>query len=379
MGDNTHNMKISNLVLLLIAAALFIQALGEMDGEDELAGLGRGGKGPTPPRTPPPTTPPPTPPPLRKNIPLLPGQCHKEAYLAMATGNPPQILYGCKTCSGSQTTRSYGTAKLNEQCTSCGTTIVGNEEHNLFLVAKKFKVHEGKHVPEGRCELLPSLGEFDPSLKSVCKDTPCYDGSTGYSIGNGINGKSYGSTDKTVCSRLCLLGGALTRVTNLERYDKPEKGTGKRQVGAKFYSQKILPKGRDPGSAKMSEPVCGLHKTVTCTKNKDYDLVNCQKFMAKKADGKSTHCKKENCSVQKNIHCVAILPRKQSQAEIAKRSVEKISEGSTGTHKGNEFMKENEVFSKARQVKVFGVKPDTAYTNECKYAINPCDMVALYV
>ena len=44
------------------------------------------------------------------------------------------------------------------------------------------------------------------------------------------------------------------------------------------------------------------------TKNKEFDLVKCQEFMEKKAGGESPHCKKENCTVQKNVHCVAILP-----------------------------------------------------------------------
>jgi len=298
--------------------------------------------------------------------------CHKEKIRPRdgTFMSQPTTLYSCKTCSsprlfedrlgaaGGKGSTSH-TDRSHEQCTSCGTAKIGNEVHKLFLVAKKFKVHEGKHVPEGTCELLPKLGEFDPMQKSFCQETPCIDGNTGLPIGSGVNGKSYGSTDKTVCSRLCLLGGSLTRVTDLERYDDPAKRTGKRKVGSAFYKQEaavqtnMQPRPTPPGGwPKMSEPVCGLHKTVMCTKNKDYDFVNCEK------SGKPTHCKKENCIVEKNIQCVAILPRTTDYGMNG--HIE--TKGSGATYK--------------RSVKSSNVR---YFSNECKHAINPCDMVALYV
>jgi len=333
MGAKTHNMQIGKFVLLLIAAALCTQALtndeadlAEMGGEDESAGNrampGQPGKKPPP------------------------GQCHKDTFVRATPpilGNTSAYTsYGCKTCSLPHGHKPY------EQCTSCGTTKIGNDEHDLYLVAKKFKVHEGKYVPEGSCELLPKLGEFKPSSKSLCQDTSCTDGSTGTPIGGGVNGKPYGSTDKTVCSRLCLLGGALTRVIGLERY---EKGTGNRQVDAKFWGPDMLGKTRGTRPDKVSEPVCGLHKTVMCTKNKDYDLVNCEK------SGKSTHCKKENCTVKKKVHCVAIFPKFVTHTTLHAQS----------SH-------ENPLFTVTN-----GQAYTNDYTNECKYAINPCDLVALYV
>merc|ERR1740117_339733 len=169
-------MAIGKFVLLLIAAALCIQALTNEADLAEMVSKGGGGFVSTGSMNPFITPPPPRPPEL------LPGQCHK----GTPAGTPREhISYGCKTCSSNQTTRSYEPKpssgaggprdpKLGEQCTSCGTAksrvVVARTEvvveHDLFLVAKKFTVHEGKHVVEGKCELLPKLEHFDPSQKS---------------------------------------------------------------------------------------------------------------------------------------------------------------------------------------------------------------------
>jgi len=176
----------------------------------------------------------------------------------------------------------------------------------------------------------PALKDFNPSLGGVeCSFSECRDATTGYTLGLK---QPYAATDKTVCSRVCLIGGRLTRVKNLERYDNPEKRTGRRKVHAKF------------AKSYYSEPVCSLHKKVMCTKNKDFHHGNCQKFRNKQAGGKAAHCEQENCHVQKKVDCVAIIPP---------------------------FMKDT-------AHKVLGADL-SAYTNECRHAINPCDTVALYM
>merc|ERR1712166_44523 len=204
------------------------------------------------------------------------------------------------------------------------------------------------------CKMLPKLRTFNPGSQSDCKYAPCYDGNTGKLLGDK---QPYATTDKTVCSRICLLGGGLTRVKNLERYDNPETSTGNRKVDAKFGN--VRGGGNKFGKVLISEPVCGLHKTVMCTKNKEFDLVKCQEFMEKKAGGESPHCKKENCTVQKNVHCVAILPAFPLEVPAILSAQYNASLA---------FMDDIKTTSGRR-----------AYKDECKYAINPCDPVALYV
>ena len=181
----------------------------------------------------------------------------------------------------------------------------------------------------------PARKDFNPSLGGVeCSFSECKDATTGYPLGVK---QPYATTDKTVCSRICLIGGRITNVINLERYDNPEKRTGRRKVDAKF-SYHIT------GAGSVSEPVCSLHKKVMCTKNKDFHHGNCQKFRNKQAGGKAAHCEQEHCHVQKKVGCVAIIPP---------------------------YMKDT-------AHKVLGADL-SAYTNECRHAINPCEPVALYM
>jgi len=81
-----------------------------------------------------------------------------------------------------------------------------------------------------------------------------------------------------------------------------------------------------------------------CTKNKDFHHRKCQKFRNKQAGGKAAHCEQEHCHVQKKVGCVAII--RASMKDTAH--------------------------------KVLGADL-SAYTNECRHAINPCDTVALYM
>ena len=123
-----------------------------------------------------------------------------------------------------------------------------------------------------------------------------------------------------------------SRNFNLRKFTKKSKFLRKTQDGR--YAQ----------DSPISQPVCSLHKIAMCTKNKDFHHGNCQKFRNKQPGGKAAHCEQENCHVHKKVGCVAIIPARMKDT----------------AHK------------------VLGADL-SAYTNECKHAINPCDAAALYM
>jgi len=218
-----------------------------------------------------------------------------------------------KTCSGPKPSA----------CTSCFK--------GRFLAARKF--NSKQEISASWCHPVPALKNFNPSLSGVqCSWSSCYDGDTGDPLGAK---QPYATTNKMICSRICLIGGGLSTVRNLERYDNPETRTGKRKVDTKFHYNSY------------SSPVCALHKMTMCTKNKDFDPGNCQKFRNNEAGGKSKHCKQENCHVKKEVGCVAIFPYVKKGAKIM----------------GSQIMGTDL----------------SVYENECKHAINPCNPVALFM
>ena len=279
---------------------------------------------------------------------VLPTSANRRTLGADPTQNPTQNPTRNPTARKCHSTCKTCTGPLAVQCTSC--SAAGDRS----IGAWKFKEHEGKRVPEGPCMAPPALKDFNPSLGGVeCSFSECRDATTGYALGVK---QPYATTDKTVCSRVCLIGGRITNVVNLERYDNPEKRTGRRKVDAKFSyaitgagsGKHILfeAKLKAAGADSLSQPVCSLHKIAMCTKNKDFHHGNCQKFRNKQAGGKAAHCEQENCHVQKKVDCVAIIP-------FARKMKDTVH-------------------------KVLGADL-SAYTNECRHAINPCDTVALYM
>jgi len=233
------------------------------------------------------------------------------------------MFKSCKTCMNQE----------YNDCTSCA--------EGTFLAAQKFTEKKGKKVTSGRCLALPELKDFKPSsgdplqptLGGVnCRYSQCTDGTTGSILGGN-------TTDKSVCSRICLMGGYLTRVKNLRRYDNPERKTGERTVDSKFGLTRF---------DTISSPVCALHKTTMCTKNKAFHTGNCEKFRKEQDGGKAEHCRQYNCDVQKEVSCVAIFPHYQNHQPLTDVTKQ------LGTNL-------------------------SAYMNECKHAINPCGTLPMLV
>jgi len=249
----------------------------------------------------------------------------------------------CKTCSGMK----------DNDCTSCAEgTLLAAQKFTVTIVSParplgmnlEFFNHLlstnhifRKKVPSGSCLALPELKDFNPLLGVKCRYSECRDAVTGVTAG-------FAPTEKKVCSRICLMGGSHTKVRNLRRHDNPESKTGERRVDNMFGS--FTPSAG--WTTRESSPVCALHKTVMCTKNKAFHAGNCQKFRKKQAGGKAEDCVAENCEVQKEVSCVAIFPYKGTAAY---------------TRDGFEPLKD--------VTKELGTNLG-AYINECKHAINPC-------
>lgn len=263
---------------------------------------------------------------------------------------------GKRKCHGCQTCRGKGP----RDCTSC--------PEGTFLATEKLVETASGTKPSGRCVAPPALKDFDPGRGVQCSYSKCTDGTTGYVLGFQAQ---YADAKKTACSRVCLVGGQLTRAYSLKRWTNETGGWTKRTVDAKLRS-----------GASMSAPVCVLYKSVTCTKNEHFDLAKCAKFTkntvelgaarttadetkvawkegftagyaAPKKKAAQTgrgearkHCDQEKCNVLKKVGCVAILPLRFWR----KRTV--------GTVLGADL---------------------SAYTNGCRDAINPCDAAALFL
>jgi len=270
-------------------------------------------------------------------------QSHKLTPERLVHLNGKKVPYGycwdgktchksCKTCNGMK----------DNECTSCPGKTTTTE--GTLLAARKFtqnkiaspsrhllgtrphKIVVNTKVPSGSCQALPELKDFNPSLGVKCRYSECRDAVTGVTAG-------FAPTDKKVCSRICLMGGSLTKVTHLRRHDNPESKTGERIVDKMFGYE--------------SSPVCALHKTVMCTKNTAFHDGNCQKFR-NQAGGKAEDCVENNCEVRKEVSCVAILPYR-----------------GTAVYTREGFLPLKDV------TKELGTNLD-AYKNECKHAINPC-------
>lgn len=228
----------------------------------------------------------------------------------------------CKTCRG----RKF------LDCTSC--------PDGLFLGAMRFTETASGKKPFGLCRAPPTLKDFPLSYKLPgvqCSFSICRNAATGLALGFK---KPYAETERTICTRICLLGGQLTMIKNLQRYDKPESREGKRNVDAKFRS------------GGMSSPVCAYNKIAMCSKNPHFNTANCERQRAQNPQKTHSCWEQERCNVQKKLECVAILP------------------SSVGKHHQPDITK--------TVSKVLGTDL-TAYKNECKHAINPCDPVALYM
>merc|ERR1712086_659316 len=336
MGANTKMKIVVNSVLLLIAAALCIQAmtndadLAEMGGEDESAGLGRRGGG---------------------GILTSSGSFVLSANRA---GNDEEELGDTDTPvdqaeqerssplleydgarEGLASSRSLlGAAKADGTC-----------PEGTLLSARNFKVlKNGTKVPGGPCVTLPKLEDFKIGAADkgaaygaptgvLCSESGCRTCSgekcdTSHSIHDWVtmNGLTK-PADKIACSRICLMGGSLTEVKDLQRYNNPTSKTGERStrnlykkpVDRRFATQKnsVVTGGFvTKFGGGLSSPICLFYKTTMCTNS-------------------------TNCDVHKEVSCVAIVPRNY------------IGGGSSA------------------QLAV--------YRNECKHAINPCGNLPMLV
>jgi len=235
----------------------------------------------------------------------------------------------CKTCIG----------KLKKECTSCAEGTVLAAQKFTESIAWPFK------VPSGECLAFTELKDFSPRPGGVkCSYSKCTDGATGDEVGfeSDIDRVPALASDwKLVCTRICLMGGSLTQVANLRRYDNPESKTGERRVDGKWAS--------GIGNNRNSSPVCALHKTTMCTKNKAFHIENCQRFRKKQTGGAAEHCSEKNCVVQKEVSCVAIFP---------------VCQPVTSTT----------FLNHANQLTNL-----SAYMNECKHAIDPCGTLPMLV
>merc|ERR1712086_1056910 len=333
MGDSANTkMKIVNSVLLLIAAALCIQAmtndadLAEMGGEDESAGLGRRGGG---------------------GILTSSGSFVLSANRA---GNDEEEL-GDTDTPVDQAEQEPSSPLLEHDGAREGLassrSLLGTKKDDgtcpegKILSARNFKVlKNGTKVPGGMCVPLPKLEDFKigPSVGYgapagvLCSDSGCrtcagekcgtsQDESTNWVKMNGATKPA----DKIACSRSCLFGGSLTEVKDLQRYNNPTSKTGERStrnlVATKVDSRFATKKHRTGIGGGMSSPICSFYKTTMCTNS-------------------------TNCDVHKEVSCVAIVP--------ASIGVGKYSGGGS-----------------SRQL--------AAYRNECKHAINPCGNLPMLV
>jgi len=112
----------------------------------------------------------------------------------------------------------------------------------------------------------------------VCSWDSCTNGATG--LGLGVDTKP-SETTKIACSRVCMIGGALTRIHGLERKD----GT----TLSDDYKNNFG----------YSSPVCTFQKVSLCTKPAEFDAEKCD-------EGDPTRC--ETCQVKKELDCYAVVP-----------------------------------------------------------------------
>jgi len=219
----------------------------------------------------------------------------------------------------------------------------GTCPEGTLLSARNFKVlKNGTKVPGGPCVTLPKLEDFKIGAADkgaaygaptgvLCSESGCRTCSgekcdTSHSIHDWVtmNGLTK-PADKIACSRICLMGGSLTEVKDLQRYNNPTSKTGERStrnlVATKVDSRFATKKHRTGIGGGMSSPICSFYKTTMCTNS-------------------------TNCDVHKEVSCVAIVP--------ASIGVGKYSGGGS-----------------SRQL--------AAYRNECKHAINPCGNLPMLV
>merc|ERR1712086_364179 len=320
MGANTKMKIVVNSVLLLIAAALCIQAmtndadLAEMGGEDESAGLGRRGGG---------------------EILTTSGSFVLSANRA---GNDEEELGDTDTPLAPTGKDEIAREGLASSRSLLGARKDGTCVKGRLVAARNFKVlKNGTKVPGGLCVPVPKLEDFKigPSAGygapgMLCSDSGC-SSCSGEKCGTSQSSewvKVNGATkpaDKIACSRSCLFGGSLTEVKDLQRYNNPTSKTGERStrnlVATKVDSRFATKKHRTGIGGGMSSPICSFYKTTMCTNS-------------------------TNCDVHKEVSCVAIVP--------ASIGVGKYSGGGS-----------------SRQL--------AAYRNECKHAINPCGNLPMLV
>jgi len=221
----------------------------------------------------------------------------------------------------------------------------GTCPEGTLLSARNFKVlKNGTKVPGGPCVTLPKLEDFKIGAADkgaaygaptgvLCSESGCRTCSgekcdTSHSIHDWVtmNGLTK-PADKIACSRICLMGGSLTEVKDLQRYNNPTSKTGERStrnlykkpVDRRFATQKnsVVTGGFvTKFGGGLSSPICLFYKTTMCTNS-------------------------TNCDVHKEVSCVAIVPRNY------------IGGGSSA------------------QLAV--------YRNECKHAINPCGNLPMLV
>jgi len=317
MGDSANTkMKIVNSVLLLIAAALCIQAmtndadLAEMGGEDESAGLGRRGGG---------------------GILTSSGSFVLSANRA---GNDEEELGDTDTPLAPTGKDEIAREGLASSRSLLGARKDGTCVKGRLVAARNFKVlKNGTKVPGGLCVPVPKLEDFKigPSAGygapgMLCSDSGC-SSCSGEKCGTSqspkwvkVNGATK-PADKIACSRSCLFGGSLTEVKDLQRYNNPKSKTGERKVDSRFATKKLLRAGMVSAQGGISSPICSLYKTTMCTNS-------------------------TNCDVHKEVSCVAIVPGPVGVGRY-------IGGGSSAQL--------------------------AAYRNECKHAINPCGALPMLV
>jgi len=225
----------------------------------------------------------------------------------------PAKYRGKPTCvQGKNVPNCIHESWTKSRCTSC-------RDPNKFVAAHMFKMVGGKKVASGECMAPPKLNNYNPTASDIdCTFSQCYDAEHGWQLG--YKGNTYLSAKKIACSRICLIGGRLTKLKGLMQ----KKGGAKTEIDKKFAHWNGY-----------SSPVCTFHKTALCEKTANFDAAKCAK-------GNAKYC--ENCHVAKKLNCHAILPTYMSP--------------------GSKRMSDNQL---------------APYKDACKYALDPCATAARYL
>merc|ERR1711966_30237 len=245
----------------------------------------------------------------------------------------------CKTCTTPRTRKAY------HFCTSCHA--------DTYLAVRKFNVKNGKNqIKSGECLPLPLLEDFDPEQGVQCSFSKCVNGDTGYGVGNSLSGNlprhPFAKMEKITCTRICLLGGDVTQVRHLERFQNPERRTGRQMVSMPKFASPARVHRRRSQPRRYSAPVCAFHKIVMCIRNHDYDPTKCQACIEKKncsLEVEKKNCNQKICGEKKHLSCVAIYSREQ-------KTTWRASQATMGNLND--------------------------YKNECDHAIDPCSMAGMY-